>query len=79
MFPCTSVRFSQASQRVTDAAPGKPDPADWLMWRRTLDPHGFSPLVHINRENADSLRVVRVTPRAEGAQKGTAPVDDGIM
>ncbi len=29
---------------VTDAMLQEPDPADWLMWRRTLDSWGYSPL-----------------------------------
>ena len=29
---------------VTDEMLQKPNPSDWLMWRRTLDSHGFSPL-----------------------------------
>ena len=36
---------------VTDAMLQKPDPADWLMWRRTLDGWGYSPLNQINRTN----------------------------
>ena len=34
---------------VTDAMLQKPDPGDWLMWRRTLDGWGYSPLDQINR------------------------------
>ena len=30
---------------VTDAMLQDPDPADWLMWRRTLDGWGYSPLM----------------------------------
>ena len=36
---------------VTDAMLQKPDPGDWLMWRRTLDGWGYSPLNQINRTN----------------------------
>ena len=31
---------------VTDALLRQPPAADWLNWRRTLDSHGYSPLVH---------------------------------
>jgi alcohol dehydrogenase (cytochrome c) len=34
---------------VTDAMLQNPDPADWLMWRRTLDLWGYSPLTQIDR------------------------------
>ena len=42
---------------VTDEMLQKPDPADWLMWRRTLDSQGFSPLSQINRSNVASLQM----------------------
>ena len=31
---------------VTDVVLQHPDPADWLMWRRTLDSWGYSPLTN---------------------------------
>ena len=34
---------------VTDAMLQDPDPADWLMWRRTLDSWGYSPRDQIDR------------------------------
>ena len=43
---------------VTDAMLQKPDPADWLMWRRTPDGWGYSPLNQINRNNVAQLRMV---------------------
>ena len=43
---------------VTDAMLQDPDPADWLMWRRTLDSWGYSPLDQIDRQNVDTLRLV---------------------
>ena len=43
---------------VTDAMLQEPDPSDWLMWRRTLDSWGYSPLDQIDRRNVDDLRVV---------------------
>ncbi len=36
---------------VTDSMLQNPDPADWLMWRRTLDGWGYSPLDQVDREN----------------------------
>ena len=35
-----------------------PDDGDLLMWRRTLDSWGYSPLDEINRENVEELRMV---------------------
>ena len=34
---------------VTDQMLQHPDPADWLMWRRTLDSWGYSPLEQVNK------------------------------
>src|SRR5688572_10100302 len=42
---------------VTDAVLQKPDPADWLMWRRTQDSWGYSPLDEIDRTNVGGLRL----------------------
>ena len=56
-----AVRGQQVTRRfvpVTDAMLQKPDPADWLMWRRTLDGWGYSPLTQINRNNVAQLRMV---------------------
>ena len=42
---------------LTDAAMRAPAKGDWLMWRRTYDGQGFSPLTQINRANAGRLTV----------------------
>ena len=65
---------------VTDAMLQKPDPADWLMWRRTLDGWGYSPLNQINRNNVAQLQAW--SGRAAcgpGNQEGTPLVHDGVM
>ena len=64
---------------VTDAMLQEPDPGDWLMWRRTLDSWGYSPLDQINRDNVAELRMVWTRPLAEGIQEGTPLVYDGVM
>ena len=33
-------------------------PADWLMWRRTYNGWGYSPLDQINRDNVDKMQLV---------------------
>jgi len=53
--------------------------ADWLSWRRTLDGHGFSPLVQINRQNVDQLRLAWVLTMRDGSNQPTPLVHDGIM
>jgi alcohol dehydrogenase (cytochrome c) len=58
----------------------KPDPANWLMWRRTLDGLGYSPLNQINRTNVSQLRVVWTRGMGAGnTQEATPLVYDGVM
>jgi alcohol dehydrogenase (cytochrome c) len=64
---------------VTDAMLANPDPADWLMWRRTLNNWGYSPLKEITPSNVKQLRLVWTRPLAAGDQEGTALVHDGIL
>jgi alcohol dehydrogenase (cytochrome c) len=64
---------------VTDAMLANPAPADWLMWRRTLNNWGYSPLEQINRRNVEQLRMVWTRPLTAGDQEGTPLVHDGIM
>jgi PQQ-dependent dehydrogenase (methanol/ethanol family) len=64
---------------VTDAMLQKPDPANWLMWRRTLDSWGFSPLDQINRDNVRSLTMVWSRAMTAGIQEATPLVYDGVM
>ena len=64
---------------VTDAMLQDPDPADWLMWRRTLNSWGYSPLDRIDRENVGELRMVWSRALSAGRQQGTPLVYDGVM
>ena len=64
---------------VTDAVLQDPDPADWLMWRRTLDSWGYSPLDQIDRENVGDLRMVWTRALSAGSQQGTPLVYDGVL
>ena len=42
---------------VTDAVLQNPPADDWLMWRRTLDGRGYSPLDQFDRGNVGDLRM----------------------
>ncbi len=65
---------------VTDATLQAPLPDDWLMWRRTLDGWGYSPLDQIDRSNVGELRLVWSRAlHAPGRQQGTPLVYDGVM
>ena len=43
---------------VTDEMLQAPPPEHWLMWRRTLNSWGYSPLDQIDRSNVNELRMV---------------------
>ena len=60
--------------RVTDAMLQDPDPADWLMWRRTLDGWGYSPLDSITQDNVGDLRMVWSRAMMPGTQEGGSTV-----
>ena len=64
---------------VTDAMLQDPDPEDWLMWRRTLDTWGYSPLDQIDRGNVGDIRMVWTRALGPGLQQGTPVVHDGVM
>ena len=64
---------------VTDAMLQNPDPADWLMWRRTLDGWGYSPLDEIDASNVSELELVWQQPMGTGIQEATPLVYDGVM
>ena len=63
---------------VTDAMLQAPAP-DWLMWRRTLDSWGYSPLDQVTRENVNELRMVWTRALAPGRQEGTPLAYDGVL
>lgn len=64
---------------VTDQMLTQPDPGDWLLWRRTYDAYGFSPLAAINRANVDDLRVAWSWSLPQGPNESTPIVHDGVL
>ena len=64
---------------VTDATLQDPAPGDWLMWRRTLDSWGYSPLDQIDRDNVDDIQMVWTRALGQGLQQGTPLVYNGVM
>ena len=74
--------FAQEPDRirpVTDAELQEPSPDEWLMWRRTLDGWGYSPLDQVNRDNVADLQMVWSRGLRPGRQQGTPLVRDGIL
>ncbi len=84
-FVFALTAFAQTTPPKREVSPvtapmlAKPDPADWLMWRRTLDSWGYSPLNQIDRTNVANLRLVWTRGMADGTQEGTPLVHDGVM
>ena len=64
---------------VTDAMLKDPAPGDWLMWRRTLNGWGYSPLDQITRDNVDDLQLVWTRGLSAGSQEGTPLAYGGTL
>ncbi len=64
---------------VTDQMLQNPDPNDWLMWRRTLNSWGYSPLKQIDRKNVGRLRMLWTRGLGPGVQEGTPLVHNGVL
>ena len=81
MLPTSSPGQSRGDfVPVTDAMLQDPAPADWLMWRRTLNSWGYSPLDQIDRENVSDIRMVWSRGLGAGSlQQGTPLVYNGVM
>lgn len=86
MAVCSPIKIGMVAAQspedfvpVTDAMLQAPSPDDWLMWRRTLDGWGYSPLDQVNRDNVGSLRMVWSRALTAGRQQGTPLVYDGVM
>ena len=64
---------------VTEAKLLSPPDGEWLMWRRTYNHWGHSPLGQINTSNVGSLRLAWAWTMAPGLQETTPLVHDGVM
>ena len=64
---------------VTDTMLQNPDDSDWLMWRRTLDSWGYSPLDQVNQDNVNRLRLVWTRDLAVGTGEITPLAYDGVL
>jgi len=64
---------------VSDATLLNPPDGEWLMWRRTYDHWGYSPLDQIDRDNVGSLQLAFAWTMASGLQETTPLVHDGVM
>ena len=68
-------RISTVSAEMLVEAPAN----DWLLWRRTYDAKGFSPLTNVNVENVKNLQVAWAWTMPAGRNISTPLVHDGVM
>lgn len=64
---------------VTDQMLLNPPDGDWLMWRRTYDGFGYSPLDQINKDNVGELRLAWAWNMTPGRTEETPLVHDGVL
>ncbi|HEX4024365.1 MAG TPA: PQQ-binding-like beta-propeller repeat protein [Steroidobacteraceae bacterium] len=64
---------------VTDAMLRHPPDSDWLVWRRTYDNIGFSPLKQINKRDIRDLRAAWSLSLPVSANEGTPLEHDGVL
>ena len=62
---------------VTDQMLLNPPDGDWLMWRRTYNGYGYSPLEQINKDNVKNLQVAWTWSMTNGPTEVTPIVHDG--
>lgn len=77
----TSARAAKltALAPVTQEMLARPSPSNWLVWRRTYDGLGFSPLKQINRSNVHRLRTAWSWALPDSGNEITPLVYDGVM
>ena len=64
---------------VTDAMLKDPAAADWLLWRRSYDASGFSPLTAITKDTVADLRLAWSWALPLGPNESTPIVHDGVL
>ena len=75
----SSVSLLRNYSSVTDQLLQAPPASDWLVWRRTYDNKGFSPLDSINRQTVSNLDLAWRQAVTPGNNMPTPLVHDGIM
>jgi alcohol dehydrogenase (cytochrome c) len=64
---------------VTDSMLMTPPDEDWLMWRRTYDLSGHSPLTQINRDSIADIDLAWSIDLSTGTSMTTPLIHDGVM
>lgn len=68
-----------ALRPVTAAMLTRATEGDWLLWRRTYDAFGYSPLKKINKTNVQDMRVAWTWSLPNGPNQATPIVHDGVL
>jgi PQQ-dependent dehydrogenase (methanol/ethanol family) len=83
LWPHGSVAEQQPSMKrftpISDHIAQNPNPNDWLMWRRTYNSWGHSPLKQINKDNVRQLQLAWAWTHERGNQEAAPLVRDGVM
>ena len=77
--PLVPVSRLNSLTPVTDAMLLNPPADDWLIWRRTHENLGHSPLAQINKSNVSDLEAVWTWSLPSGANMMTPLVHDGVL
>ena len=77
--PRPPANAANALSPVTDTMLRNPPTSDWLLWRRTYDGYGYSPLDPINKDNVKNLQPVWTWSLTPGATETTPIVHDGVL
>jgi alcohol dehydrogenase (cytochrome c) len=77
--PAQAPRVIDGVRPVTDAMLRQPEDGSWLMWRRTYDGWGYSPLNQINKQNVRNLQVAWTWTMNNGPTELTPIVHDGVI
>jgi alcohol dehydrogenase (cytochrome c) len=78
--PPQQAQVERRYSPVTDQRLQNPEPRNWLMYRRTYDGQGYSPLDQININNVqDLVPVWTFSTGVKGGHQAPPIVNDGIM
>ncbi len=67
--PAAEPKLMERLTPVSDQVARDPSPNDWLMWRRTYNSWGYSPLDQINKRNIGNLQLAWAWTQELGNQE----------
>jgi alcohol dehydrogenase (cytochrome c) len=79
VFAVRPSRLLSGLSTVTDEALTHPGDSDWLMWRRTYNGWGYSPLKQIDKNSVGHLETAWTWSLMPGVSETTPLVHDGVL